>query len=499
MNDATFEVRSEAPPVTLVGVRGVAGRMDAEFFRPVFVRNEAKLRSGRFSVARLGDLILKGNYGSLPDSGDYSNSGVPLIRGTDLRSMLVTLEAAVRVPETYLDKFKKAQVQPGDLLMLAKGASLDRPDSVAMYPLDGPTALANGSIFVMRPDRKRVNPFFLLGYLASNALLLQKRRASTNTGALYNDIGSISGFLVPLPDRRIQDFIGAKVELAERCRAVSTRCESKSSELLRDGLGQSIDDILKTLPVDGVLPTGAFATLVDADLLRGRLDPSGYHPTLIALQAWASTNKSLFTPLGKLVTAETSKRSRVGKDCSFFVSVLHLNDRGFVDKDGARAYRPESGGREARSMDVLVSCINPAANRVGVCDFPDEAGGCSPEFSILRARNGVDPNYVAFALRTELCRTQLLHLGRGTSSSRRRVDENELLDVLVPTVECASAIAKTVRRGHFLSAAAIRLINEAKADVEALIEGTLDVQAILSGTLKAPSADDIPELAEEGA
>ena len=41
-------------------------------------------------------------------------------------------------------------------------------------------------------------------------------------------------------------------------------------------------------------------------------------------------------------------------------------------------------------------------------------------------------------------------------------------------------------------------MDQAKADVEALIEGTLDVEAILAGTLKAPTAEDIPDLAEDG-
>jgi type I restriction enzyme S subunit len=280
VNDAVFEIRSESPPVTLVGVQGVAGRMDAEFFRPVFVRNEGTLRGGVFSVAKLGDLILKGNYGSLPDSGDYSSSGVPLIRGTDLRSMVVTLDSAVRVPEGHLDKFKKAQVQPGDLLMLAKGASLDRPDSVAMYPLDGPTALANGSIFIMRADRKKVNPFFLLGYLASEALLLQKRRASTNTGALYNDIGSISGFLVPLPDRRIQDYIGAQVELAERCRAralLERQCVADAfDKLLAESQFGAREAVCRWVPGDEMLTrwlNAGYYRQVFSDLdahLRGR-------------------------------------------------------------------------------------------------------------------------------------------------------------------------------------------------------------------------------------
>lgn len=42
------------------------------------------------------------------------------------------------------------------------------------------------------------------------------------------------------------------------------------------------------------------------------------------------------------------------------------------------------------------------------------------------------------------------------------------------------------------------LVGEAKADVEALLEGDLDVEAILRGKLMAPTADDIPSLAEEG-
>jgi len=36
-------------------------------------------------------------------------------------------------------------------------------------------------------------------------------------------------------------------------------------------------------------------------------------------------------------------------------------------------------------------------------------------------------------------------------------------------------------------------------EAELRFEGTLDVQAILAGTLKPPTADDIPELAEDDA
>ncbi|MGW3397356.1 hypothetical protein [Streptomyces hydrogenans] len=488
MTQASFEAAFIAPEEV------TPKRLDSNFYRATY--RQAAQRTSRLPSAPLSSLVKAGTvitYGVIKSV--QIESGVPMLRIQNLQSGFADVDGAVRISAEQHRGFSRSALSGGEVLIAIGGYV----GVAAKYPNDGPIANINQHVAKVDIDPRRANDYYALAYFWSQTGTLLLQRTVTGTVQAGISLGDLRAFALPLPDRRIQDYIGAKVELAERCRAVAAQCESKSSDLLCGGLGQSTDDILKTLPTDGILPTGAFATTVDAELLRNRLDPSGYHPTLIALQAWASTKNSRFTPLRNLVTAETSKRSRVGKNCSFFVSVLHLNDRGFLDEGGARAYRPESGGREARSMDVLVSCINPAANRIGVCDFGSEGGGCSPEFSILRARNGVDPNYVAFALRTDLCRTQLLHLGRGTSSSRRRVDESDLLDVLVPTVECASAIAKTVRRGHVLSAASIRLINEAKADVEALIDGTLDEQAILAGTLKAPTANDIPELAEDDA
>jgi hypothetical protein len=60
-------------------------------------------------------------------------------------------------------------------------------------------------------------------------------------------------------------------------------------------------------------------------------------------------------------------------------------------------------------------------------------------------------------------------------------------------------VGERIVRHQVLNELAVDLVNEARADVEALIEGTLDVQGILSGTVKAPTADDIPELAEDNA
>ena len=82
-----------------------------------------------------------------------------------------------------------------------------------------------------------------------------------------------------------------------------------------------------------------------------------------------------------------------------------------------------------------------------------------------------------------------------------QIGQDELLRLPVPRLkaEVRRALVRGFLLRSVLRAHARRLVNEAKADVEALIEGTLDMQAILAGTLKPPTADDIPELAEDDA
>lgn len=60
------------------------------------------------------------------------------------------------------------------------------------------------------------------------------------------------------------------------------------------------------------------------------------------------------------------------------------------------------------------------------------------------AREGISPHYLAFALRSLPCLRQLLHLGQGTSSSRRRVEEDELKNLWVPIVPDNEELGKTI-------------------------------------------------------
>ena len=191
-------------------------RLDASYYTPEVLENEAQLRSrGATALRTLIDTDAS-NYGVLPPSEDYlpSGSGVPLIRGGDLDG------GTIRDPEVDAPlSFKNARgtANVGDVLLLIKGACIDSPAGVALVSERHAGSVFNGSCY-----RVKVAPAcdagYLVAYCQTRQLLLQKKREIANTGIAYNAEDSVLGYLVPALSLDAQRYIGDKVRQAERLR-----------------------------------------------------------------------------------------------------------------------------------------------------------------------------------------------------------------------------------------------------------------------------------------
>lgn len=116
-----------------------------------------------------------------------------------------------------------------------------------------------------------------------------------------------------------------------------------------------------------------------------------------------------------------------------FVSVLHIDQLGSVAWDQATNYHPTTPGRVAYPGELLFSLLNPRHLRTTVVPEEWEAVMCSSEFGLFKALG--DPYEALVLLHHPDVHAQLLPLGRGTSSSRRRIDAVDLLDLYVPSID----------------------------------------------------------------
>lgn len=156
------------------------------------------------------------------------------------------------------------------------------------------------------------------------------------------------------------------------------------------------------------------------------LDPARVDPEAVAsrnaLRGTGVSFRDLLRP--------AKRRQRTLTGSVPFVSVLHIDDLGAVAWHEARAYSPSTPGLEAYGGDVTFSLLNPRKLRATV--IPPDVGRvfCSSEFGVFESVG--DPYEVLVLLHHPLVRAQLAPLGRGTSSSRRRITPEDLLDVLAP-------------------------------------------------------------------
>lgn len=171
-------------------------------------------------------------------------------------------------------------------------------------------------------------------------------------------------------------------------------------------------------PLAAVVPARETTTLDPA-----RVDPAAVSAR-IALRETGVALRDLLRP--------AKRRQRALRGSIPFVSVLHIDDFGAVAWHEARQHRPSTPGLEAEPGDVIFSLLNPRKLRATV--IPNDFGTvlCSSEFGVFESVG--DPHAVLVLLHHPLVRAQLAPLGRGTSSSRRRITPEDLLDVLVPSI-----------------------------------------------------------------
>lgn len=158
------------------------------------------------------------------------------------------------------------------------------------------------------------------------------------------------------------------------------------------------------------------------------LDPSRIDPSALAARARLEDQGGV--RLAEYLVPRRKQAQKPGDVGLPFVSVLHVDGLGVVSWPDAESYDPTTPGQIVSGGEVIVSLLNPSKLRAAV--VPESRGRvlCSSEFGAFQSR--VNPYAVLGLLYHPDVQAQLRPLGRGTSSSRRRIGPRDVLDLVVP-------------------------------------------------------------------
>lgn len=459
-------------------------RIDAWFYQPQFIENEIKIKewadSGFGEIKRLGNIAFV-NYGYMPTE-DYweSSTGTPFLRVTNFSGNIFTNINDLKYVNPTAKNNQNHTLKFGDTLVVQCGNTTGRI-AIASKEIEGFVFPS----FCLRVRPTKIDKFYLAALFDSSVLQTQIQRSISVTSVRPNTTKpAIESLLIPFPDPKIQQYLGRRVDLAEKCRNESSRLQANLDNLLKN--------LYQNVPSIDAATKQTVVTLKEFD--SDRIDSWHYQRHYIDLNKWLKENMG-FDRVSRFASLSKSRWNPKKETNPQFIYIEISNidtstcalSPNVVEVSNA----PSRARKLLKSYDVLISTVRP--NRGAISVVPKELNGAvaSTGFAVLRTKCKEDAYFLGQILKHPISIAQMMRWNTG--STYPAIEEDVVLKIWVPGAneDLRKEIGELEMKRYWLQEKASKLVEEAKSDVEALIEGKLDTDAIMSGKLKAPTWEDI--------
>ncbi len=415
--------------------------------------------------------IVGGPFGSNLVSKDYTDTGVPVIRGQNMGQRWVGGEFVFVSPEKA-HALSPNKARPGDLVFTQRG-TLGQVSIVPVGKYD--EYIVSQSQMKITPDLEQADVNYLYYLFNSPEQLLHIRNSAIQTGVPHTNLGILRKTPVAIPSLKIQrEIAGLLGSLDDRItllRETNATLEAVAQALFKSWF---VDFDPVRAKMEGRAPEGM-------DEATAALFPDGFEASELGLvpRRWrvgkvgdfAQQHKGSINPLQNSETL-----------FAHFSLPAFDNQQQPVSELGAEI---KSNKTSVPPDAVLLSKLNPHIPRVWL---PVDVGihaVCSTEFLVFVPAGGASREFIYCAFTTEQFQQLLCQLVTGTSNSHQRVkpDGVSTMIAVIPQSEVLKAFASLVkpifeRIGQ----------NRLQAQTLASLRDTL-LPRLISGQLRLPKAE----------
>ncbi len=383
---------------------------------------EERLARSRYPVVTIATLEKRLQYGC-SKRADVDPVGLPILRmsnmqpdGWDLRD-LKYVELTDKERDLWL-------LEEGDILF-NRTNSKELVGKCEVFREPGEWVFAS---YLMRltVDSQQASPDFVSAYLSSPGGRAQIERESRQIIGMTNiNAEEIRTLRIPLPKPDIQAALLAKLDASRAARdsglAAAAATLQSFDQFVFDALGISVPNE----------PRDVFA--IRASQLAGPLTPSRY----LALQS--EQKMGLRTSLGQFVEIVEDRCNPEAEKPDEEWDWIRIDDLPNFPSQ-IESVRTMLGAEmsgtflQSRTDDILVARLGPTIQNAKsvLCPEFTRQTVVSPEFLVLRAKEGCNPRAILPILRTALFREIMYLRTRGATPSRFRLDSSDLLDMPFP-------------------------------------------------------------------
>lgn len=412
-------------------------------------------------VAEFASRTAIGPFGSRMKSDAYTESGVPVIRGTNLTGGKVLSGDWVYVSEKTADDLSSCCVFPGDLVFPHRGAI----GEVGLVPDQYPRYVMSSSLMTLSCDRAQADPNYVYYFFKSSGGRheLLKNSSQVGTPGIGQPLSTLRAIDVPLPAPDVQCAIAkvlgdldAKIDLNRRINQtleamaqaifkswfvdfdpvkakIAAKAEGRDPlRAAMTAISGKTDAELDTLPSDQFAPLAATAALFPNEMEDSELGeiPKGW----------------LVCGVPDVIEVNPSRTLKKGVQAPYLDMANVPTHTARVEKVVPRAF---GSGSKFANGDTLLARITPCLEngKTAYVDFlaEGEVGWGSTEFIVLRPKEGLPSPFAYFLCRHPEFRAFAISQMAGTSGRQRVPNDCFVAYRLTkPSVEVASAFGNQV-------------------------------------------------------
>ena len=443
--------------VKLSEFRG-AFRMDAEFWRPEYIAIENTISA--MTHAKLGDLVTsirKGVFNILAES--YVEAGVPFYRSANVGEIIPKDADTVFITERRHAEEHRTALRRGDIMLAKTGKE-------AASVVLAKECNVSQDVVAIRPDRKKINPFYLAVFLNTQPGVLQMRRWFQGPVQMHLSLPDTREIFIPLLEPARQKSVEAFVLGSEAALKKARDLIVSAETLLVSALGLDHIDLS---------PSRTYSRPFKDLLAAHRYGAEYYMPSKQrALDALAAMPHSTLHDHAPNIRDLWEPES-AGKGA--MVRNFDLGDalEPFLDdtKEPMLAAEVGSTKKQFKAGDVVVSRLRSYLREIAVARTGSGVPCVgSSEFIVLRPTGkGLSAETILVYLRCPLVQTILKWSQDG--SNHPRFNEDDLMTLPVPDKlrEVSPKIERHVQAAIASRQEAVRLLDNAKTIVQKAILG----------------------------
>jgi restriction endonuclease S subunit len=444
----------------------IHNRLDVTYYLPVYYNNLDRIKSSQFEIVPLEKLATKihdGPGGWDINVSEYVDTGIPMLRVTNLREDGVSLDNVVYITEEKHQDLIRSEVLPKDVLLSMRGTigiATVLPDTIEKANL-------NAAVCRIRTNGK-VIPEYLALYLNTSLGRLQTKREGYKAVQSDLNLTAIKNIQVILPSIEKQKKI---VTYAHNIFGNRRRKKLQAQELLI-GVDNYILDKLG-ISIDTAVNSTNFS--VWSDEIEGRFDPYFYKKRHISLFHQLENKHAI--PLGKLIefSTETWDQQSGYEDTFPYIEIGSISlNYGLIGEIQMIPVNeaPSRARMLLKQGDIIVSSTRPSRGAIAIVEKEQDGFICSTGFCVLRQlkTNTLNKEYLAMVLKTPVGLIQMDHRSSGGNYPAITTDELKKILIVVPSIELQNDIVKEVKKRKQEARALLYEINTSSEEVKSKIE-----------------------------